>query len=84
MRCVDVEDAISELVGIATWNLLLLLLFDDETSPKMFGRRRKKCYGFQNGSGIERSFSFLSMLVDGASLYCLFVNASVICSSSNQ
>jgi hypothetical protein len=32
MRCVDVEEAISELVGIATWNLLLLLLlFDDET-----------------------------------------------------
>lgn len=32
MRGVDVEEAISELVGIATWNLLgyILLLFDDE------------------------------------------------------
>ena len=38
----DVEEAISELVGIATWNLLLLLLqFDDET--RVLKGLEKKC-----------------------------------------
>jgi len=79
MRCVDVEEAISELVGIATWNLLLLLLlFDDETRV-LKGLEEEKNAKDSNGSGIERSFSaFLSMMVDGASLYCLFVNGSAI------
>jgi hypothetical protein len=52
MRCVDVEEAISELVGIATWNLLLLLklLSDDETRVLKGLEGKKYATRFQNGS----------------------------------